>query len=83
MRLLSLFAIEFVAFLLIIAETFAFFNFVVPLGSIPHSLAEYTVLTFFKLALTLGLGALWFVIMIGLTRIYVRSKVRTLPKPSS
>jgi len=83
MKLAPLFGIEAVAFLLIIAETYLFFNFVVPLGPIPHSLPAYTGLTLVKLMLSLALVALWFVVMIGLTRIYVRAKIRSAPRPSS
>ena len=83
MKLAPLFGIEAVAFLLIIAETYLFFNFVVPLGPIPHSLVAYTGLALLKLLLSLGLVALWFVLMIGLTRIYVKAKIRNAPKPSS
>lgn len=83
MKLAPLFGIEAVAFLLIIAETYLFFNFVVPVGPIPHSLADYTGLALLKLSLIFALVALWFVVMVGLTRIYVRSKLRSAPRPSS
>jgi hypothetical protein len=83
MKLAPLFGIEAVAFLLIIAETYLFFNFVVPLGPIPHSLPAYTGLTLLKLMFSLALVALWFVVMIGLTRIYVRAKIGNAPGPSS
>jgi len=82
-KLAPLFGIEAVAFLLIIAETYLFFNFVVPLGPIPHSLTQYTGLALLKLLLILALVAVWFVVMIGLTRVYVREKVRNAPRPSS
>jgi hypothetical protein len=83
MKLLPLFVIETAAFLLIIAETYFFFNFVVPLGPIPHTLTEYTGLALLKVVLIFGLGAFWFVVMIGMTRLYVRSRLRTSPRPSS
>jgi len=83
MRLAPLFGIEAAAFLLIIAETYLFFDFVIPLGSIPHSLTGYTGLALLKLGLIVALVALWFVVMIGLTRLYVRREVRTAPKPPS
>jgi len=83
MKLAPLFEIEAVAFLLIIAETYLFFNFVVPLGPIPHSLAAYTGLALLKLALILSLVAVWFFVMIGLTRTYVKAKIRNAPKTSS
>jgi hypothetical protein len=83
MRVLPLIAIELVAFLLIILESYVFFIFVVPLGAIPHSLTGYTALALLKLFLTLLLGGVWFVVLDGLTRLYVRSKVGTSPRPSS
>jgi hypothetical protein len=83
MKLLPLFLIESVAFLLIIAETYVFFIFVVPLGPIPHSLTEYTSLALLKIFLTLVLGAVWFFVLDGLTSLYVRSRIRTSPSPSS
>ena len=83
MKLVPLFIIETAAFLLIIMETYLFFNFVVPLGPIPHNLTEYTGFALLKVVLIIGLGVLWFVVMIGMTRLYVRSRVGSPPKPSS
>lgn len=83
MKLAPLFGIEAVAFLLIIVETYLFFEFVVPLGPIPHSFTDYTGLALLKLVLILALVALWFVVTLGLTRLYVRSRTRTAPRPSS
>ncbi len=83
MKLAPLFVIESAAFLLIIAETYLFFDFVVPLGPIPHTLTDYTGLALLKVALIAGLVVLWFAVMIGLTRLYVKSKVRSSPSPSS
>ncbi len=83
MKLAPLIGIEAVAFLLIIAETVLFFDFVVPLGPIPHSLTDYTGLALLKLILIIALVALWFVVMVGLTRLYVRSRIATAPKPST
>lgn len=83
MRLLPLLLIEATAFLLIIGETFVFFILIVPLGAIPHNLAQYTTLALLKLGLTAGLGVLWFVVVLGLTRYYVRSRAGSLPRPSS
>lgn len=82
MKLLPLFFIESVAFLLIIAETYVFFIFVVPLGPIPHSLPEYTSLALLKIFLIFILGAVWFFVLDELTGIYVRSRIRTPPSPS-
>ncbi len=82
--LAPLVAIEVAAFLLIIGETYLFFAVVVPLGQFPHNLAEYTGYALLKVILTVGLGVLWFLVMLGLTRVYVRSKLRSpTPTPSS
>ena len=83
MKLVPIFLIETAAFLLIIAETYFFFDFVAPVGSIPRTLTGYTGLVLLKLGLTAGLGVLWFVVVIGLSRLYVRSKTRSVPTPSS
>lgn len=84
MRLAPLIGIEVVAFLLIIAEAYAFFMLVVPLGPLPHNLGEYTILALLKVVLTFGLGALWFVVMVLLTRLYVKSRLGSpTPIPAS
>jgi hypothetical protein len=83
LKLLPLFLIETVAFLLIIAETYAFFIFVVPLGPIPHSLTEYTSFALLKVFLILVLGGVWFFVLDELTNFYVRSRIRSSPRPSS
>ncbi len=82
MKLTPLILIEATAFLLIIGETYAFFEFVVLFGPIPHSLEDYTIDAVARVILTAGLGVLWFLVMLGLTRIYVRSKLRR-PTPRS
>jgi hypothetical protein len=84
MRLAPLIGIEVAAFLLIIGEAYLFFSVVVPLGPIPHNVFEYTGYALLKLVLTFGLGALWFLVVLALTRAYVRSKLGSLtPTPSS
>lgn len=84
MKILALIGIEVVAFLLIIAEAYAFFTFVVPLGPLPHNLEEYTTFALLKIILTFGLGVLWFVVMVLLTRVYIRSRLGApTPIPSS
>jgi hypothetical protein len=84
MRIAPLIGIEVAAFVLIIAETYAFFAFVVPLGPLPHTLGEYTAYTALKAVLTFGLGALWFAVIAFLTRVYVRSRLGgPTPTPSS
>ncbi len=84
MKLAPLILIELAAFLLIIGETYAFFEFVIIFGPIPHNLGDYTIDAVARIVLTVGLGLLWFLVMIGLTRVYVRSKLKSLsPTPSS
>ena len=83
MKLAPLFGIEVAAFVLIILESYAFFNVVVPLGPIPHTLVEYTGYGLLKTLLVVGLVAVWFLVMVELTRIYTRSKLSPSPRPSS
>ena len=84
MKLGSLILIELAAFLLIIGETYAFFEFVVIFGPIPHNFGDYTLDAVARILLTVGLGLLWFLVMLGLTRVYVRSKLKSpTPTPSS
>ena len=82
MRLAPLMLIELAAFLLIVGETYFFFAFVVPLGPVSHDPIGYTGYTLLKVALTFGLGVLWYVAIAALTRVYVGSKVRH-PTPTS
>jgi uncharacterized membrane protein len=84
LKLASLILIEVAAFLLIIGESYAFFGFVILFGPIPHNFGDYTVDAVARVILTAGLGLLWVLVMLGLTRVYVRSKLRSpTPKPSS
>ena len=84
MKLAPLILIEVAAFLLIIGETYAFFTFVLLFGPFPHSLEDYTVDAVVRVILTIGLGVLWFLVVLGLTRLYERSKLRSpTPTPSS
>ena len=84
MKLAPLILIELAAFLLIIGETYLFFEFVVIFGPIPHNLGDYTFDAVARILLTVGLGLVWVLVMLGLTRIYVRSRVRgPTPTPSS
>ena len=84
MRLSPLVEIEAVAFLMIVGEAYLFFSAIVPIGSIPHNPVEYTGLALLKITLTLGLVVLWFLVMLALTRLYVRSKLgNQTPRPSS
>jgi len=84
LRLAPLFGIEAVAFLLIVGEAYLFFTTIVPIGSIAHDPLNYTGLALLKIALTIGLVVLWFLVMLALTRLYVRSKLGSrTPRPSS
>jgi hypothetical protein len=84
MKLAPLIGIEAIAFFLIIGETYLFFVAIIPLGPVPHSLAVYTAITLLKVGLTFGLGVLWLAVMVSLTRLYVRSRLRNrTPTPSS
>jgi len=84
LKLAPLLGIEVVAFLLILAETYFFFTIVVPIGAFPHNFGEFTGFALLKVVLTIGLGLLWFLVMLAMTRFYVRSKLRSLtPRPSS
>ena len=83
MKLTPLIGIEVAAFVLILIETYVFFNVVVPLGPIPHNLVEYTGYGILKALLVVGLVAVWFLVMVELTRLYTRSKLSLPPTPSS
>jgi hypothetical protein len=83
MKLSPLIGIEVAAFLLILGETYLLFAIVVPLSPhVPHDLAGYTATTLLKIVLTFGLGVLWLAMMVFLTRLYVRSRLRS-PTPTS
>jgi hypothetical protein len=83
MKLGSLIGIEVVAFLLIIAETYIFFNVIPALGPIPHNPLEYTLSGLLKILSIVALVVVWFLGMLELTRIYTRSKLSLSPRPSS
>jgi len=83
LKLAPLILIEAVAFLLIVGETYAFFAFVLIFGPFPHNFGEYTAYAVVRVVLTIGLGVLWFLVVLGLTRLYVRSKIRSAPTTSS
>jgi uncharacterized membrane protein len=76
MRTAPLIGIEVAAFLIIILESYAFFAYIVPIGPIPHDPLEYTADALLKIVLTFGLGLLWLVVVLVLTRVYVRSRLR-------
>lgn len=82
MRMGSLLGIVLAAWLLIIAESYVFFEYVIPLPPI-HSVGALTELALLKVGLTLGLGILWFAVIVSLTRFYFRSKLKRTPTVSS
>jgi len=69
--LLGMLGVVTVAWLLILAATYAFFVIVRPLGPALHegSLPSSVL----KIVLTLGLGASWFIVMFALSWLYVRA----------
>ncbi len=83
MRLLPLMGISVAAWLLVILETYVFFGLIIPLGPPIHTIGVFTAVALLKLALTLGLGVLWFLVIVSLTRVYERSLVRRLPPTAS
>lgn len=83
MRLVPLMGISVVAWLLVILETYVFFGVIIPLGPPIHTIGVFTAVALLKLALTLGLGVLWFVVIMSLTRTYERSLVRRLSPTAS
>jgi len=82
MRTAPLVGIEVAAFLLIILESYAFFTYIVPVGPLPHDPLRYTADAAVKVVLTFGLGLLWLVVILALTRFYVRSRLRA-PTPTA
>ena len=83
MRLASLVGITVIAWLLIIGEAYIFFGFILEYVPPLHILGSFTVLSVLKVLMTLGLGILWYVVIVSLTGVYVRSKVKSPPPTSS
>ncbi len=83
MRLAPLIGISIVAWLLIILETYLFFGVIIPLGPPIHSVGVFTAIALLKVTLTFGLGILWFVVIVSLTRAYARSREKNRPPTSS
>ena len=78
MRLAPLMAMTTVAWLLILVESYVFFEFIVPFPQI-HEVGALTLLALLKVGLTFGLGIAWFSIMILLRYFYVRSRGAARP----
>ncbi|MDA4125275.1 MAG: hypothetical protein OK438_07525 [Thaumarchaeota archaeon] len=84
MRLVPLVGIVTIAWLLIIGEVYLFFNVILAFAPPIHELGSLTALALLKVGSTLGLGALWFVVMSTLAELYTSSRIRRLtPRPSS
>jgi len=81
-RAAPIIGIEVAAFVLIILESYAFFAYIVPVGPLPHDPLRYTAEAALKVILTFGLGLLWLVVILALTRTYVRSRV-SAPTPTA
>ncbi len=69
--LLAMMYVVTVAWLLILGATYVFFVIVRPLGPALH--AGNLPSSALKIALTLGLGASWFVVMFAIDWVYVRA----------
>ena len=67
-----------VAWLLILVESYIFFEFIVPFPQI-HEVGALTLLALLKVGLTFGLGLAWFAIMFLLRYFYVRSRGAARP----
>ena len=82
MRLPPLVGISVVAWLLVIVDTYLFFDVIIPLGPPIHTIGIFTAVALLKLGLTFGLGALWFFVIVSITELYGRSRARS-PAPTS
>ena len=78
MRLTPLMIMTAVAWLLILIESYVFFEFIVPFPQI-HEIGALTLLAIIKVGLTFGLGGAWFAIMFLLRYFYVRSRGAARP----
>ncbi|MBI3858664.1 MAG: hypothetical protein HY296_00270 [Thaumarchaeota archaeon] len=77
MRLLPIASIMVIAWLLMIAEVYAFFDLILNFAPPIHDIGSFTVLAILKVGLTLGLGVLWFLVMQGLAELYTASRLRS------
>ncbi|MBI3841139.1 MAG: hypothetical protein HY297_04190 [Thaumarchaeota archaeon] len=84
MRILPLVGLMAVAWLLIIGEVYVFFYLILEYAPPIHEVGALTALALLKVAATLALGGVWFVVMSSLSKAYTNSKLRNrTPKPSS
>ena len=82
MKLAYLVGITIIAWILILLEAYLLFDVIIAFAPPIHNLGSLTALALLKVAATLGLGILWFVVVISLSRTYVRSKLRHRPPTS-
>ncbi len=84
MRLSPIIGLVTVAWLLIIGEVYVFFNVILAFAPPIRELGSLTALALLKVAATLGLGAVWFLVMSTLAELYTTSRLKSLtPRPSS
>jgi len=83
MRTGSLVGITVIAWLLIIVEAYLLFDVIIPFAPPIHSLGSLTALALLKVALTFGLGILWFVVIVSLTQTYIMSRLKRRPPSAS
>ncbi|QQG48516.1 MAG: hypothetical protein HY247_07175 [archaeon] len=84
MRLAPLVGIMSIAWLLMIGEVYVFFYVILEFAPPIHETGSLTLLALLKVAATLALGGLWFVVMSAVSRFYASSRVRArTPTPSS
>ncbi len=84
MKLLPIIFILLVAWLLMIAEVYFFFNVILVFTPPVSELGRLTLLALLKVGLTVGLGLLWFLVMQGLAELYTSSRLKSrTPRPSS
>ena len=77
MRVVPIAGIMTVALVLVLVETYAFFDLILPFAPPIHTIGSLTAISLLKVALTLGLGALWLAVVVFLTELYTRSKLRS------
>ncbi len=84
MRLVPIVGIVIIAWLLIIGEVYVFFNVILAFAPPIHEVGSLTAIALLKVGSTLGLGAVWFLVMSTLAELYTSSRIRRLtPRPSS
>ncbi len=79
MKMAALFGIVTVAWLLVLGDSYLFFGVIIPLGPAIHDVGSLTEYSLLKIGLTFALALLWFVVIISLTRLYVRARLAPQP----